>query len=240
MESAAFKVGSIMGMVLMLSLLGLFVLTLVKAITSRRGGWIAGAVISGLLALGLLGSGMVVAVKAFRDGFTGRNEAVMRVASDDNTVSLEVPKSWKPHPGLNPESILSFSNPLREQYVIVIREARESFDGKLEDYARLVETNMAKAIGDSTEAGLESLTIGTQPALQRILRGRVDKVNISFLLTCVETEDAFCQVLTWTLASREKNGMPVLRKVVDSFQGGTRAKLRQPAKGAERVTKPAP
>jgi hypothetical protein len=229
MESAAFNLGPFMAMVLMLSLLGLFVLTLVKAITTRSGGWIAGAVISGVLSLGLVGGGMVVAAKAFRDAVNGRNEGVKRVASDDNTVSLEVPKSWKPHPGLNPESVLSFSNPLREQYVIVIREGREDFDGKLEDYARLVESNMASAIGDTKGGGLQSVTIGTQPALQRILRGRVDKVNIAFLLTCVETEDAFCQVLTWTLASREQNGMPVLKKVVDSFQGGTRAKLRQPA-----------
>jgi len=213
----------------MLSLLGLFVLTLIKAITSRRGGWIAGAIISGVLSLGLVGGGVVVGIKAFRDALSGKDEAVKRVVSDDSAVSLEVPKSWKPHPGLNPESVLSFSNPLREQYVIVIREERDTFDGKLEDYARLVETNMATAIGDTTEAGLENLTIGAQPALQRILRGKVDKVNIAFLLTCVETEDAFCQVLTWTLASREQNGMPVLKNVVASFQSGTRAKLRKPA-----------
>lgn len=238
MHKSVFDFGPLLGMVVMFSLIGLFVLTLIKAIITRKGGWIAGAVISGLVSLGLVGAGVFVAAKAMRDAISGTETEFRRMSADDGSLTLEIPKSWKPHPGLNPESVLSASNPLKEQYVIVIREPRADFGGTLDEYARLIEGNMTKTLGDSGRPGFNNLTIGGHQARQRTMRGTAEKVNVAFLVTCLETEDSFCQILTWTLASREKASMPTLEKVAASFQAGPRAKSRPAEK--QPATQPEP
>jgi len=210
--------GQYFGGALVLGLGVLFILALVKSCTRKTTGWIITAVISGIFCCVLVVSGVVVAIGAFTHARSNQDTQTWCMTSDDDTMSLDLPQSWKPHKGLHKLSILSASNLLSEQYVIVIRESRQDYVGSIDDYAKTISKSMSAKIKDSSASEFKELVIHSHAARQCTRHGVVNNVSVAYLLTCIETEDSFYQVLTWTVASQEKHNRPVFEEVALSFK----------------------
>ena len=62
---------------------------------------------------------------------------------------------------------------------------------------------------NTTQTEPKEIQVNGQPAVQFELSGEIDKIKISYLITLVETDGNFTQLLFWTLQSRmdEKRDM---------------------------------
>ena len=130
-----------------------FVISMIKAATRKTRGWIIGAVVSGVVALcGLLGAVGLAASslgKAIQSS-KSESERKSKLASDDGRYRIEVPKSWKEMPELNEAAGIVAGNAFREQYVLVIENAKSDFVGNLEEFEQLtsdgLKENLKKAL----------------------------------------------------------------------------------------------
>jgi hypothetical protein len=77
---------------------------------------------------------------------------------------------------------------------------------------------MKKSIKDPQTPGkIRRFNINGLPAEQVVLIGGVDHLMITYILTTVETDKGFYQVLAWTLSSRFKTKHKLLRDITKSF-----------------------
>ncbi len=146
---------------------------------------------------------------------------VKRLYSNDRRISLEVPNSWRQNNSLNEDASLGAANLLQEGYVIVIEDSFVDFDEPptLDEYADLILGTMSGNIDNPRFASdLNPMVIDGWPAYQRVLQGSVDNIKITYLITLVEREDAFYQIIGWSLSSRFSDKYAELRTVSRSLR----------------------
>ncbi len=241
--TAAYEAGQSFGRSILIGLIAfallggglVFVITMIKATTSKSRGWITGAVVSGVVALvGLLGavglaaSSLGKAIQANKSEGDRKN----RLASDDGRYRLEVPKSWKEMPELNDAAGIVAGNAFREQYVLVIENSKADFVGSLEDFDQLTSEGLGENLENPEISKPENRKVGAFPALHRRVLGTSDKIRVVYQISSVETADAFYQVMMWTIPSREAAALPVFREVVDSFSAKAGPPEENPAAGS--------
>lgn len=142
------------------------------------------------------------------------------LTSSDGKAQLTVPGSWRNDPELHAEAALRASNRLSEMYVIVLSESRQDFADEftLEAFTELTRTNMLSQIIAPDATAPVAATVGNRPALQYTVRGTVDNIKVVYLVTVVETQTNFHQILTWTLNSRFDQNWHTLDEVTQSFK----------------------
>lgn len=197
-----------------------FVISMIKAATRKTRGWIIGAVVSGVVALGgLLGAVGLAASslgKAIQSS-KSEGERKNRMASDDGRYRIEVPKSWKEMPELNEAAGIIAGNAFREQYVLVIENSKSDFVGTLEEFDQLTSDGLEENLKNPEVSAPENRNVGAYPALHRRIVGTTDNIRVAYQISSVETADSFYQVMMWTIPSREAAALPVFREVIDSF-----------------------
>ena len=202
-----------------------FVVALIKSIKRKTPGWIVGTVLAGIVALagflGLAGSvASSIAKKAKSASEAG--ERKKRLASKDGSIRLEVPASWKEMPELNDDAVIAAGNPGREQYVVVIENPKADYAGNLEQFDVLATEMIGGKLEGAEISEPEIRKVGEYPAIHRRLKGTTQHIRVVYHVSSIETADAFCHVLTWTIPSRETAALPVLREVVESFNASAR------------------
>lgn len=143
-----------------------------------------------------------------------------RLFSDDNRFSIDVPKNWKDAPDLNEDASIGAQNLFEAGFALVIAEPKEDFEEGfvLADYTQLIVSLMQQNIPDAKTPGkLRQLDVDGLPAEQLILTGTVDNIKIGYVITTIESDEGFYQVITWTLLSRLKEKHPLLRSIGRSF-----------------------
>ncbi|MBD2847920.1 hypothetical protein IDH44_22220 [Paenibacillus sp. IB182496] len=122
---------------------------------------------------------------------------VMRSA--DGTLELTLPGSWEEMP-LNDEADLQGGVLATEDYFIAMHEPKAMFadDMNLAQYTSLVLENMATALENGAVGEPAAVEVNGMPALQTELSGEVESVKIRYLVTTVEAEQSYVQVLFWT------------------------------------------
>lgn len=118
--------------------------------------------------------------------------------------SVSVPEYMTKTKELNSNASIQFMNALKEAYTIVLDESKD--DHKLagikfniDDYYDDLMTNFVK--------GLTNVDIGEPMKFkekgfnykQVQMYATSDKVNISYLITCIETEKYFYRIICWTV-----------------------------------------
>jgi acyl carrier protein len=227
--SSAYETGQAVGRSILIGLVAfallggglVFVITMIKATTSKTRGWIIGAMVSGVVALrGLLGavglaaSGLGKAIQANKSEGDRKN----RLATEDGRYRIEVPKSWKEMPELNEAAGIVAGNGFREQYVLVIENLKSDFVGDLPSFEQLTSDSLKESLENSEVSEPESRKVGAYPALHRRVVGTTEKIRVVYQISSIETADAFYQVMMWTIPSREAAALPVFREVADSFK----------------------
>jgi hypothetical protein len=143
---------------------------------------------------------------------------IQTVQSENSSLSMDFPKSWK-ETNLNDIATIQMAAVLKEQYMIVIEESALDFDESftLDDYTAIIVENMKAGVEGAEEPILSDITVGSSvPAKQFELTGTVDKIKVKYLITCIENNGVFYQVITWSLQSRYDEAKPVFDEILTS------------------------
>lgn len=141
------------------------------------------------------------------------SESNFKTVTIDNLYQLDVPTYIKEMPSLHPEASLKYANIFKEAYTITLDENKEDFvtlvkeleeyDGKksiIDNYASVqkrmfeerVEVSNFQHYGISSINGLE--------ARQVKLNGKVDGIDIFYVITFIEGRENIYMIMNWTIA----------------------------------------
>lgn len=143
-----------------------------------------------------------------------------RLFSADRLLSINVPASWQEQRNLVDGVSIGAANPADEGYVIVIAKPREHFpeDYSLTEYMDAVLITLQQFMEDPQVGGQpRRFKLKGLPAEQQMITGQVDRKNITYLLTTIETDRGFFQVLSWTESSRYAINQPLMLAISESF-----------------------
>lgn len=124
--------------------------------------------------------------------------AGLTLTGADGRIELQLPEGWNGEPPDQP-GWLKASN--QNLYVLVISESKDDF-ADINAYGDLVAKQMVKRLKEGEASAAQQTIVGGRPALRYEIFGTISNgLRIGYLLTVVETEHRFSQVLGWTLRS---------------------------------------
>jgi hypothetical protein len=180
---------------------------------SNSGVWLI-AILAGGGALGTCVIAILVSVLIARSP-PGQPKVV--VATDGGS-QVTIPSMWHEIPTLNEKAEIQVGNEVREQYLIVLTEAKMDFaETDLARYADLAAETLEESLTNKVRSPSVPRQVQGRPALEFRITATIDNLNVVYWLTAVEGRDHYYQVLTWTLASRANANESVLRGVADTF-----------------------
>ncbi|PUA29149.1 MAG: hypothetical protein B0W54_00620 [Cellvibrio sp. 79] len=144
----------------------------------------------------------------------------LRIYSDDKTVSLVVPASWKGNRQLNANAILGVANTNEANYALVMSESKESFDDSADaaTYLSLIVENLQAGSQKFQELQqARTVVINKKPARQQVVSLTVQGEKIVYILTTLESDTHFYALYAWTVESHYPQNQDMLRKVSESF-----------------------
>ncbi|MBK6513313.1 MAG: hypothetical protein IPG04_04115 [Polyangiaceae bacterium] len=166
------------------------------------------------------GIGALVAVGVYaakKEASAGPSELV--TASDGKT-EIKVPPRWSTMTQLNDEANLQVGNAASEEYLVVISESKQDFapEVDLKKYSDGCLELMRGRIKNVSVSSPKNVTIGGRPAVQYELTGSVDLINIGYLVTFVDGQKGYHQVIAWTMKSMLSDKKKKLADVTETFR----------------------
>ncbi len=138
--------------------------------------------------------------------------------TSDGRAQLTFPKGWVTYGDLNGASILSYTN--NQSVFIVFRENKGvlSDDATIEDYCSLITKNMVSNVSNPVTTEPVSLKINNYSALQFNILGEVQKINLNYFCTIIETNDSYYQLIAYTTQDVYEKNKSNFIKIVNSFK----------------------
>jgi hypothetical protein len=226
-SSAAYKIGTIIGVILisilMIGLPILFIVSLIKLISTKNKNWIIGLVLSGLPLLALvcififgIYAGLQEAISKRKPGIASVSGMGRIVNVPDSKLSLQIPSNWRELKNINADASLSLGNPSREEYFIVLTETKIDLEGNLQDFSDITCDAIFASLTNATMSEPKTLTINGLSAVQREISGSIDRIKISYLHTSLEGKEQYYQLLGWSVVSRKTQAFKAIHDVVHS------------------------
>lgn len=128
-----------------------------------------------------------------------------------NTIFLSIPNYLVKTRSLNDDATLQYMNAKKEAYVIVIDDSKKQleelgtkYDG-IEDFHEGVSKELITSLKNPVESGKKTFLVGKNKYSQSVLNGKFTnssekEVGITYLLTYVETDENYYQILCWSTA----------------------------------------
>lgn len=140
--------------------------------------------------------------------------------SASKQTQITVPWGWDKDSTLNKDADIGVSSYHDESYVIVLNEKKSDFDSEttLEDYCTLVNEVMMEGIDNVEVSKPEEKSINGYDSRQLEIRGRVEGVDVAYLITFIETDNYYNQIIAWTIDDRYEQNKPVLQEITRSFK----------------------
>lgn len=153
-----------------------------------------------------------------------------------NSYSMMIPSNMTSTKELHDEASLQYMNELKELYVIVIDEEKDSIGSMLEELeglevfnkdrtlvGQMMDLQMLNMRMSSTiaeEQDEESLKVGQFDAMRKELVATVPGINesVGYFLTMIEGKNHVYTVMQWTLASEKDNQRQMFKDMVQSFK----------------------
>lgn len=214
---AGYLIGGLVGGLLVVGGIVFFIVALVKAFTRKTKGWIITAVLTGVLGILLMISAVVVAAFNISKTVAEGRKITRQLVSKDGRHRIVVPGSWKAMSDLNEEADVSAGNLFAEQYVVVLAEAKEKVGTGLDTYSRLAADSIAGTLEQATQGEVSEHLVSGHRALRRQISGRINRLDVIYLHTCVETQEHLTQILCWTLKGRETRTLPIFEQVTATY-----------------------
>jgi hypothetical protein len=135
-----------------------------------------------------------------------------------NKYQVVIPSDWKVLE-LNDQANIEVGNAKDEIYFILISESKDDLSRwNIEKHSRITLASILASLSLPTIEGPNYLNIDGDKAVQYILSGEIQGLNIVYIHTTVESEKYFNQLLAWTLKSRFSDKEQILKDVINSFQ----------------------
>lgn len=140
--------------------------------------------------------------------------------SKDKLVQLTATSGWSKDNSLHEEANLVISNRFADKYVLVISEAKDDLGDSLtlEEYAEIVETNFDDELVNSSIGKFHPAVVDHNPAIRFTVSGEVDDVDVTYIMTVIETPTHFHQVMAWTEARKFDSLEEELLDITSSFR----------------------
>ena len=139
--------------------------------------------------------------------------------SPDGRFQLTVPGGWSERPALHESATIKAANLLQETYVIVLTDNKSDFadDTDLDKFTEVTRRQMLRKATDADATEPVPVSINGIDGRQYELDGIVNNIKVSYLVTALETESNYHQIVTWTLQSRKAKNHDALLEVTRSF-----------------------
>ncbi|CAM3426141.1 hypothetical protein [Marinicrinis lubricantis] len=141
-------------------------------------------------------------------------------STEDGKAEVTLPDDWNlVEQKQNALSTLEAANMRDEKYIMVISEAKTDIGGELDlaTYADLITQQMTAVAQNSEQSDVADMTIDGHPAVQFNLNGTVQGVDIGYLITIIETDRDFHQVVSWSTGSNYGNHEEEFKNIASSF-----------------------
>jgi hypothetical protein len=154
----------------------------------------------------------------------------------DQTIYIVLPEDWESDRELHDTAALQASHQDDDLYIIVLVEEKPDFSVpeptasadviiptpeplSLDDYADRVLALLSRRLSDvEIDAPTATRSVHHYPARQFILRGQLDGIEAAYLVTAVETDNAYYQIVAWSLPDLFSDHKDRLQQVVQSFR----------------------
>jgi uncharacterized RDD family membrane protein YckC len=138
--------------------------------------------------------------------------------SKDKQFQITVPSSWSNDSELHEDADISISNRYSGKFFIVLSESKQG-DTTLADYEKIFEENfVAEMINKDDVIDTYNKVINGNPAIQFSFKTTVEEVPVVYLITVVETQSHFHQLVAWTLEENYSSLQEELDHIAASFQ----------------------
>ena len=157
-------------------------------------------------------------------------DGIQRVKIDDK-YAVDLPAFLTPTTELNDNASLQYSNGLKEFYVIIIDENKESiinavndtrlaefYDTSLDGYSQFMLRSYCESIKVNKISNLENISINGLNARKVNMNGNVDGVDVYMEITYIEGQLNYYQLMTWTLLHNKENHLNNMQKMTYSFR----------------------
>jgi lipopolysaccharide export LptBFGC system permease protein LptF len=148
-----------------------------------------------------------------------------------NTIFLSIPNYFVKTTSLNDDATLQYMNAKKEAYVIVIDDSKKlledlgtKYDG-VADFHDGVSKELIAGLKNPVESERKSFMVGKNKYSQSVLNGQFTnssekEMGITYLLTYVETDENFYQILCWSTAELYSKLEPDYLKIVKTLREG--------------------
>ncbi|TCI91020.1 hypothetical protein [Tenacibaculum sp. M341] len=181
-----------------------------------------------MLVCGALTSCNIESISQKKDNLTAKDFKTITV---DSLYSLRVPRYMKEMKSLNDDASLAYANVFKEAYTIVIDEPIDevmtSFKeyeiykeekSPLENYDYYQIESFKESIENLEITPLKTKTINGYPVKQYVFKGEVENIQISYLISLIESESDLFMIMSWTLTNRFERFKDSFIKSHDSFK----------------------
>ena len=155
------------------------------------------------------------------------NNDKVQVVTIDNRYSLTIPAFLKEVSNLNEDASLQYQHAMKEFYVVVIDEPKAELQKALEDnglnslysddvdgFANLLIDGMDDAITITKKSDVIDTVVNSMPARMIQIHGEIEGINAFYSVAYIEGKETYYQVMTWTLASKEKKNREKMDKLL--------------------------
>jgi hypothetical protein len=149
------------------------------------------------------------------------NQAEQTIYSGDKLFSVTIPKGWVEvnDYSLNDVADLQAQKRFGNQYFAALIEHKDDLEFTFDEWMEYVIENYLAAFDDVNMSEGNEILIDGYPAIQFEIKGTIDHAKVVILVTYVEGENHFAQILAWTLASKYKSSVDELKLITNSIKG---------------------
>lgn len=157
-------------------------------------------------------------------------EETYKLVKIDNKFSIEVLESMTETNQLNAEATLQYQNLFQELYTVIIEESeqdlKESIENKIIDdfsldifgYTNLIKQNFENLPSITKVSPTTDLIINGKKAKTFTVDGKINDIEIFYLVTIVKGSKTFYQITSWTLLDKKEKVSPKYEKIAKTFK----------------------
>lgn len=150
------------------------------------------------------------------DGNRPSSNTPVTFTSGDGTVTVTTPGDWSKQ-DIHDEGDLELGNASEDCFFLLLSESRLDYAGTLEEHSDDTRSMLLSGATNVKETGPRQMTINGQPAIQYTITATLDRLNLVYLHTTIQTPDKLHQIVAWTTASRYKQYEPMMQSIIASL-----------------------
>lgn len=155
----------------------------------------------------------------------------VQVVTIGDKYSLTIPAFLQEVTNLNEDASLQYQHALKEFYVVVIDEPKSELLKALEEnglnavysndvdgFANLLIDGLDDVVTITKKSDVIDTVLNTMPARLINIHGEIEGISAFYSIAYVEGKETFYQIMTWTLASKEKKHKDKMEKLLYSLK----------------------